>query len=91
MLGVDEGHIIAGRKSGRESPGPIPSICWGDSGGGFYEPVAADDNRAIALVFGLVSFEPEPSRCAEGKTVEQYFTNLVYYRAWIEENTKISA
>jgi len=89
VLGVDDGRIIAGRKSPGPSPPSIPAICWGDSGGGFYEPVAADDNRAIARVFGLVSFEPEPSRCAEGKTVEQYFTNLVYYREWID--TQISA
>lgn len=72
MFGVEGGSIAAGK----HVSSPIPSICWGDSGGGFYEPVGAGENRAVARVFGLVSWEPEPSRCTDRTTDEQFFTNL---------------
>jgi secreted trypsin-like serine protease len=81
VFGVEGGSIAAGK----HVSSPIPSICWGDSGGGFYEPVGAGENRAVARVFGLVSWEPEPSRCTDRTTDEQFFTNLAYYREWVNE------
>lgn len=82
-----EGGIIVSGSSEVDGKSNIPSICWGDSGGGFYEPTDGD-RTAFARVFGLVSYELEPSRCAEGRTEEQYFTNLVWYKAWVDEQVQ---
>ena len=86
VFDIDGGSIAAGKRVST----PIPSICWGDSGGGFYQPVEEVENSAAASVFGLVSWEPEPSRCTDKATERQYFTNVVYYRDWIEEQLRKS-
>jgi secreted trypsin-like serine protease len=73
VVGEDGGSIVAGLG---DVPPPIPSVCWGDSGGGFYE-------LGGGRVFGLVSWEPD--KCVSMKTDYQVFTNLVYFRDWIDQ------